>query len=535
MYHKLGYLGWKAIVLVMLASLMLAGCDLSAAPKPTPIPQEPLSSQGESPSEADLYATAIASLGGQLTQTAIVAESEQPMHEETIEPMPDEHPSEEHPVEPHGTPQPGEHPALEMPTAGYMPSMPMYGVTPTPGGYQGAGGYESNYNPNLDPNYNANSPYGNPSYGNSPYTNPYYYPTTSPYYNPYYYPTTSPYYNPYYNPTYPYPQGGGSITYVVQPGDWLYNIARKFGVTPDAIIAANPGLTPNNIYPGQVLVIPSPAYPAGQQGQLQWYPRYVSTSVWYPEYYWSYGYNPNWYPEWYNTYGTPVASYSWLPSDYAKYGPDQWGTIPQYAICSTGRSQSPINIDLNKLTPGGPRNIRFHYRSGDVRLVSNDYTFQIDVPSGSFMEMDGVAYELMNITFHMPSEHTINGKPYYMEIQLVHYNANTGKWAIASVFVNEGAQDNSYLAPVWFNMPEPPYNWKEVKGFDPTFFVPPDPKMYAYTGSITTPPCTEGINWVVFAAPLQLSRSQIERYRSMFPYNARPVQDLNDRTVYAVQ
>jgi len=84
-------------------------------------------------------------------------------------------------------------------------------------------------------------------------------------------------------------------------------------------------------------------------------------------------------------------------------------------------------------------------------------------------------------------------------------------------------------------MPEPPYNWKEVKGFDPTFFVPPDPKMYAYTGSITTPPCTEGINWVVFAAPLQLSRSQIERYRSMFPYNARPVQDLNDRTVYAVQ
>jgi len=519
-----------ATVIVIFA-LTVSGCG--TAPKPTPVVQEqPVAMpQESSPSEADLYATAIASLGGQLTETAIVEESHKP-------------PVEEQTPNVTTTAEGGMENLQGMPTAEEMISTPVPQTN-----------YESNYNPNLDPNYNPNAQYGQPSSG---------------------------YYNPYYNPAYPIPGGGGQATYVVQPGDWLYNIARKFGVSPDAIVAANPGVIPNSLYPGQVLVIPNagmgynttitvqpgdtinsiasrygvtvealmaanpglnyynltvgqvlriPTMSGYGQPELRWYPRFVSTSVWYPEYYWSYG-NPSTYPDWYLRYGTPVAPSTYLPQEYWKYGPENWGTIPQYALCSSGRSQSPINIDTNKTTSGGPQSIQFSYRQSDVRLVSNDFTFQIDIPQGSSMIVDGVNYQLMNVTFHMPSEHTINGKPYYMEIQLVHYNSNTGKWAIASIFVNESSQDNSAFAPIWFSMPSPPYNWAEVKNFDLNSLIPIDKRVYSYTGSITTPPCTEGINWYVFAAPIELSRSQIERYRSMYPYNARPVQPLNDRTVY---
>jgi len=511
---------------IVILTIALSGCG--TAPKPTPVVQEqPIMPQESSPSEADLYATAIASLGGQLTETAVVAESYKPPIEESL-------------------------PTLEI-----TEELTIEEATSTPAPQIG---YESNYNPNLDPNYNPNAQYNQPS---------------SPYYNPSY--------NPYYNPAYPIPGGGGQVTYIVQPGDWLYNIARKFGVSPDAIVATNPGIIPNSLYPGQVLIIPSintgyntttitvqvgdtvnsiaarygvtvealmaanpglnlynltvgqiihiPSMNSFGQPELRWYPRFVSTSVWYPEYYWSYG-NPSSYPDWYLRYGTPVPPATYLPQEYWKYGPENWGTIPQYALCSTGRSQSPINIDTNKVSSGGPQSIQFSYRPSDVRLISNDFTFQIDVPQGSSMIVDGINYQLMNVTFHMPSEHTINSKPYYMEIQLVHYNSNTGKWAIASIFVNEGSQDNSALAPIWFSMPSPPYNWAEVKNFDLNTLIPLDKRVYSYTGSITTPPCTEGINWYIFAAPIELSRSQIERYRSIYPYNARPIQPLNDRTIY---
>lgn len=515
MNSKIGYLGWRLLTLLVLTTLGLSACDLSAAPRPTPIPQEAPAVQEVSPSEADLYATAIASLGGSLTETAIVEESMIPEIEATL-PSEVELPTLEGglPLPPEGQMTPGAEMPPGMATA-QMPSgtqIPQIWGTPTPGGY------DSNYNPNLDRNYNPNSPYGN---AGTTYNYPYTYPQGQ---GSYYYPN-----NPYYNN---YPQGGGAVTYVVQPGDWLYSIARRYGVTPDAIIAANPGITGGNIYPGQVLIIPSAGYNFPQQ---QWYPRYVSTSVWYPEYYWSYGNNPAMYPDWYMTFGTPVPGTGWMPDSYWKYGPENWGTIPQYAQCATSRNQSPVNIDSTKITAGGSQGPIFHYRVSDVNLVSNDFTFQVEFPSGSYIELGGVTYELMNATFHMPSEHTVNGKPYYMEIQLIHYNANTQKWAVVSVLVNEGAQDNTNLAPIWFSLPQPPYDTRQLTNFDPNVFVPADRKAYAYTGSITTPPCTEGVNWIIMAAPIELSRSQIERYRSLYPYNARPVQDLNDRPIYAVQ
>ena len=307
--------------------------------------------------------------------------------------------------------------------------------------------------------------------------------------------------------------GGGPYTYIVQHGDWLYKIAQKFGVSANAIIAANPSLAnnPSRIVTGQVLIIPA----AGSYT----YPYPFATSAWLPEYYWSYG-TP-----------LPISTSVYLPENYWNYGPGSWGSIsPSYILCSSGTMQSPINIETAR-TQAMSMQIVFNITPADLRLVSNDFTFQVDYPKGSYVQIDGVVYELIDFTFHLPSEHTINGHAFAMELQLVHLNSQ-GQTAIVSLLINEGNKNNS-LEPIWSNMPAPPYNWTEVKDFNASDLLPSDLRVYKYIGSITTPPCTENVLWVVMASPIEMSQDQLDAFSSMFPGNARPVQPLNNRIAYS--
>jgi carbonic anhydrase len=175
--------------------------------------------------------------------------------------------------------------------------------------------------------------------------------------------------------------------------------------------------------------------------------------------------------------------------------------------------------------------IDFHYSPADLRLLSNDFTFQVDYPKGSYVQIDGVVYELIDFTFHLPSEHTINGHGFAMELHLVHQNSQ-GQTAIVSLLINEG-NNNTSLEPIWSNMPAPPYNWTEVKDFNANDLLPSDLRVYKYIGSITTPPCTENVLWVVMASTIEMSQDQLDAFSSMFPGNARPIQPLNYRIVYS--
>jgi carbonic anhydrase len=144
--------------------------------------------------------------------------------------------------------------------------------------------------------------------------------------------------------------------------------------------------------------------------------------------------------------------------------------------------------------------------------------------------VNNVPYELLDFTFHHPAEHTINGRLFDMELQLSHQNAS-GQQLIVSVLFLKG-NPNAALAPLWANMPPPPYSWRDVRGFDLAQLLPKENGIFIYNGSLSMPPCNEGILWVVFGAPLEISPAQLSAYNALFAnQNARPLQALNGRIV----
>ena len=230
-----------------------------------------------------------------------------------------------------------------------------------------------------------------------------------------------------------------------------------------------------------------------------------------------------------NLYSGPAGPSNQSPLTYWRYGPQKWGNLRGYELCGMGRTQSPIDLS-NPVNPGAMPGITFRYVLTDIKLISNDNTFQADVPTGNYVFVDSVPYELLDFTFHRPAEHTINGRIFDMELQLTHQNAS-GQQLVVSVLLQQG-NPNAALAPLWANMPPPPYSWRDVHSFDLAQLLPKDNGIFIYNGSLSMPPCNEGILWVVFASPLGISPAQLSAYQAMFPNpNARPLQALNGRPI----
>jgi len=223
------------------------------------------------------------------------------------------------------------------------------------------------------------------------------------------------------------------------------------------------------------------------------------------------------------------------PWDYlGKYGPQAWGKLdPAYKACSEGREQSPVDIRgarLNKaLQP-----IEFHYIAGPVTLENNGHTIVVHVDPGSYILAGGVRYNLVEFDFHHPSEEAVKGKLTDMDVQLLHKSAD-GKLAIVAVRLSE-ARDfpNAVLATLWQKLPATAgATEKIVSMVNAGGLLPADPGYWTYMGSLSTPPCTEGVRWFVFEQPLSISRSQLEAFAAMFKVNSRPLQDPHGRRIEA--
>jgi carbonic anhydrase len=211
-------------------------------------------------------------------------------------------------------------------------------------------------------------------------------------------------------------------------------------------------------------------------------------------------------------------------------GPAHWGELdPTYALCSTGKEQSPI--DVVAPTHADLADLAVSYRPiSPMRIVNNGHTIQINVDPGSSITLDGVRYDLVQFHFHTPSEHLIAGKPQEMELHLVHRSA-AGQLAVVGVLLNEG-QANTALAPVFDNMPATAGPEQSVAvSLHPEAFFPAATTTYRYMGSLTTPPCTEGIHWNLFTESVEVSAAQIAAFRTLFAMNARSPQGLNEREV----
>jgi carbonic anhydrase len=221
-----------------------------------------------------------------------------------------------------------------------------------------------------------------------------------------------------------------------------------------------------------------------------------------------------------------------LPAwDYeGELGPRRWsGLDPAYSACGLGKRQSPIDLPRTAPTAGRPFDVR--YRPSHVVVENNGHTVEARVEPGRTLTLDGTTYGLVQFHFHAPSEHMIGGSRFPMELHLVHKTADGKRIAVVGVLIAAGAR-NAALAELLVRMPATAGVERELRGrLDPAALLPGRGPAYRYTGSLTTPPCTEGVRWTVLAQPLQLSRVQIARFTRLYDHDNRPLQPLNGRAV----
>lgn len=226
------------------------------------------------------------------------------------------------------------------------------------------------------------------------------------------------------------------------------------------------------------------------------------------------------------------------PWTYAgELGPPHWGELdPSFAMCGVGKAQSPIALPAH--APQSSSTARAEWSPLPVRAKNDGHTVVVPAPPGSAFVLDGIRYELQQIHLHAPSEHTVAGRTYDAELHLVHASAD-GKLLVVGILFATGAE-NVPLRPLFDAMPKEPSS--ETSGATPidlATLLPEAPRFFRYEGSLTTPPCTEGVTWLVLepgaAGPATLSAEQLDALRAALPApNARPVQPLDGRAVIEV-
>ncbi|MCH8614851.1 carbonic anhydrase family protein [Sphingomonas sp. SM33] len=213
-------------------------------------------------------------------------------------------------------------------------------------------------------------------------------------------------------------------------------------------------------------------------------------------------------------------------------GPSHWAELDtKNAACGEGKSQSPVNIRIQDVRRTQLPKLMFNYRTTSLHIIDNGHSVQINVEPGSVLKVGDMSYQLLQLHFHHPSEELINGKRSEMVAHLVH-RGTEGKLAVVAVLLRAG-QPNSTVEALWNHLPkqkEREAYFKDVL-INPAGLLPMDRSYFTYTGSLTTPPCSEGVRWLVLRSPSTLSKHEIAVFSKLYPNDARPVQKLNGRQV----
>ena len=210
-------------------------------------------------------------------------------------------------------------------------------------------------------------------------------------------------------------------------------------------------------------------------------------------------------------------------------GPAFWGKLnPDYILCEDGTSQSPINFDT--VTQVDLANVAIFYEPSKVKFINNGHTVEGVYGEGSYIELEGVRYNLEQFHFHAPSEHTVGGEHAALEVHFVHKNSE-GNIAVLGVLFQEGSDSQELLpmAEALSKMDTPELNSPVT--FNAAALLPADQSTFRYAGSLTTPPCTEGVTWLVISQQPSLTEQQIAAFTSIYDGNFRPVQPLNGREI----
>ena len=212
-----------------------------------------------------------------------------------------------------------------------------------------------------------------------------------------------------------------------------------------------------------------------------------------------------------------------------EYGPANWSNINSaWAACNSGKRQSPI--DLRDGIKVDLEQIAFDYRPSSFREIDNGHTIQVTVGGGNYLTVGNMSYELQQFHFHRPSEERINGRGTEMVIHLVH-RSYEGKLLVLAVLLERG-KANPMIQTVWNNLPlEKQQTVSPSILIDPSEALPEKREYFTYMGSLTEPPCTEDVLWIVMKQTMQASPEQMALFSRLYPLNARPVQQGNGRLI----
>lgn len=210
-------------------------------------------------------------------------------------------------------------------------------------------------------------------------------------------------------------------------------------------------------------------------------------------------------------------------------GPANWARLrDDYATCATGKRQSPI--DIREGIKVNLEGIKFDYKPTHFRIIDNGHTVQVNVGEGLGLTITGKHYELVQFHFHKPSEERVNGRAYDMVVHLVHRN-DEGRLAVVAVLLEKGSE-HPLIQTLWNNMPlEQNMDVAPEEAIDLNKLLPENRAYWTYMGSLTTPPCSEGVLWMVLKQPVQVSPEQVSIFARLYRNNARPVQPANERLV----
>ena len=219
----------------------------------------------------------------------------------------------------------------------------------------------------------------------------------------------------------------------------------------------------------------------------------------------------------------------------AEHGPAEWAALsPDFGACASGARQSPIDLAgaaAESSAGASVAELQSIPGARGAEVVNNGHTVQVNYAGAGSLTIDGETFPLAQYHFHSPSENTVDGKHYPMEMHLVHQSAG-GQLAVLGVFIEEGAK-NAAFAPVWSNLPREKGSEVHLERLAVSVddLLPEERVAWSFDGSLTTPPCSEGVKWLVLKEPVELSGQQIAAFRAVVDGNSRPTQPLNGRPV----
>ena len=211
-------------------------------------------------------------------------------------------------------------------------------------------------------------------------------------------------------------------------------------------------------------------------------------------------------------------------------GPANWAELSHdFETCKLGKTQSPLDIVTKAVEKSQAGAIQTGYKASPAELVNNGHTIQVNLGDGGGSKLAGQDYQILQFHFHTPSEEKINGKAFPLNIHLVHKSAD-GKLGVVGVFVKEG-KENAALKDIFAMLPAEEGKAPLKASFDAGSLLPASLAYYQYTGSLTTPPCSENVSFFILKTPVEMSKGQIAAFKKVFAMNARNVQPLNGRKI----